>query len=107
MAVADGVVDYVRSEDTSGYGFYVRVNHDGRFKTWYAHLLSVSVVVGQFVRAGDLLGLADNTGNSTGSHLHLTLQDLEAGLDGYVVDKVVDPLPYLEMVSQGALPTAD
>jgi murein DD-endopeptidase MepM/ murein hydrolase activator NlpD len=100
VSVASGVVDGIRTVDPGkGYGLYVRVKHDERYLTWYGHLLSVGVTVGQSVAAGQYLGIADNSGQSTGSHLHLTLVDLVDGLDGYIVDSVIDPTPYLEKFS--------
>lgn len=100
VAVTSGIVDGIRAADPgTGYGVYVRVKHGERFFTWYTHLKSVSVFVGEVVAAGQVVGLADSTGNSTGDHLHLTLVDLIEGLDGYVVAKVVDPLPYLQKFS--------
>lgn len=97
VAVADGIVEWVRAVDPGkGYGIAARVKHSDRFKTTYGHLQSASVTVGQPVKAGDLIGPADSTGDSTGPHLHLTLYDFVNGLDGYIEPKVVDPLPYLE-----------
>jgi septal ring factor EnvC (AmiA/AmiB activator) len=58
-AVADGTVarcGYVR-----GYGQMVLVEH-GSYATLYAHANGLRVAVGQTVRAGDVLGLAGNTG---------------------------------------------
>lgn len=47
-----------------------------RFKTIYWHLQKADAVVktGQKVEAGDLIGYADNTGLSTGPHLHFGLK---------------------------------
>jgi uncharacterized protein YgiM (DUF1202 family) len=53
------------------------------------------VKAGQKVSAGHLIGLADNTGNSFGSHLHLTLKIDGAQTPGYPKE-IVDPLPYLQ-----------
>ena len=39
----------------------------------YAHLKSRSVSSGDTITKGDVIGLAGNTGNSTGSHLHIEL----------------------------------
>jgi len=58
---------------------------------WYAtymHLKDVEVEVGQIVRAGDLLGHVDNSGNSTGSHLHYQINSPAAG--------AVDPAPSMQ-----------
>ena len=85
VAVTAGVVtDVVRerlpaSQGGHNYGIHVRVEHersDGRWQTIYAHLDRAVVDVGQQVSAGQLLGLADNTGNSYGSHLHNGLKRL-------------------------------
>ena len=63
--------------------------------TIYWHLVDDDAVVKtkQVVKAGDLLGYADNTGQSTGTHLHfaLRLPDtlLNNGYGGFV-----DPQPY-------------
>lgn len=81
-----------------GYGNYVRIRHDWgdeTYFTWYGHMDSINAKVGDFVQPGQKLGIAGNTGNSTGTHVHLTLQLIGTGLDGYVVADVVDPEPYL------------
>jgi murein DD-endopeptidase MepM/ murein hydrolase activator NlpD len=105
VCVADGVVEWVRIDPGYGYGTAVRVRHSDRYLTWYGHFKNYVVQVGQVVTAGQLLGYADSTGDvyppptptnpGAGSHLHLTLVDEVAGLDGYIVSKVVDPLPWL------------
>lgn len=76
-AVADGVVAMV-DEDVS-YGRYVRVWHEAlRLHSFYAHLSEQRVLVGQRVRAGELVALSGNTGNSTGPHLHYELRIADA-----------------------------
>jgi uncharacterized protein YgiM (DUF1202 family) len=80
------------------YGIQVRIKHQSNgveFRTIYAHLQKTLVKVGQKVNAGDLIGLSDNTGNSFGSHLHLTLKIKGAKTKGYP-DEIVDPWPYME-----------
>jgi len=47
---------------------------DGIWKHRYWHLKDYSVEIGQTVGTGDLLGHCDNTGRSTGSHLHWALK---------------------------------
>jgi murein DD-endopeptidase MepM/ murein hydrolase activator NlpD len=95
-AAAGGTV--VRAECTSaycdrdgslglaGYGNLVEVDHGGGVTTRYAHLSAVTVVPGQRVATGALLGFQGSTGNSTGVHLHL-----EVRVDGVPVD----PVPWL------------
>jgi hypothetical protein len=92
-----GVVDKV-GFDAKGYGNYVRVVHQWgteRFVTWYGHLAEPRIHENAYVNAGDVLGVAGSTGNSTGIHVHLTLQHIGKGLKNYVVDDVVDPEPFL------------
>ena len=72
MAAADGVVEKVGFE-LGGYGNFVKLAHmDGatKYNTYYAHLQSTSVSNGQQVKAGTVVGLSNNTGASTGPHLH-------------------------------------
>jgi len=99
VACADGVVEQDQDRVGGGYGITVVLRHDwpdgNAYRTWYAHLTSNDVSVGQRVRAGERIGLSGTTGNSTGIHLHLNLQWIGRGLSGYVVPDVVDPAPYL------------
>lgn len=80
--------------DAKGYGNFVVIKHDDRYLSWYCHLKEIDTREGQHLSTGDFLGIMGTTGNSTGKHLHFTLQDLVQGLDNYVVAKVVDPQPY-------------
>jgi murein DD-endopeptidase MepM/ murein hydrolase activator NlpD len=54
----------------------VRLRHDGGFTSWYFHLQanSVRVNVGDRVRQGQVLALSDNTGRTSGAHLHFQVQ---------------------------------
>jgi murein DD-endopeptidase MepM/ murein hydrolase activator NlpD len=72
VAVADGVV--VFAEWGGGYGNLVIVEHDGGWRSYYAHLSEIVVEVGQGVRQGEILGGAGTTGYSTGPHLHFELR---------------------------------
>ena len=97
-AVADGVVERV-DDAASGrsYGNAVYIRHLTSYRTVYAQLFSVNVEVGDVVKAGQLIGLAGNTGNSFGAHLHFGLYmdgATEAGLTDYPFD-IIDPTPYL------------
>jgi len=103
VASADGVVDFVRTTDTKmGYGIYTIIKHKLPNDVWitgYAHLGSVSVSVGQTVKAGDVLGIAGTSGNSTGIHLHYNIQHIGHGLSGYVIPDAVNPAPLLGITS--------
>lgn len=52
------------------YGKVVVVRHNNGLETLYAHLSKFEVQKGDWVEAGDIVGLGGNTGRSTGSHLH-------------------------------------
>lgn len=107
-AVADGTVTEVRLDGNTNpmqfpYGNQVRIQHEEGYETIYAHLDQVVVVRGQVVRTGQLIALADNTGHSSGSHLHLTLKKrgaTQAGLTNYPHD-IIDPTPFLEPFQPG------
>ena len=46
------------------------IRHDNGLETFYAHLSKRNVEVGDWVNAGDVIGLGGSTGRSTGPHLH-------------------------------------
>ena len=100
LAAQRGTVDKVAFTSV-GYGHYVRIQHEwadgSTYVTWYCHMSTIDVSVGDFVQVGQKLGVAGTTGNSTGVHLHLTLQHIGHGLSGYIVDDVVDPTPYFTL----------
>lgn len=68
FAAHDGPVTGV-SRWGHSYGHHVRQGGEGGMSI-YAHLSSILARVGQFLRAGQILGLVGSTGNSTGNHLH-------------------------------------
>lgn len=80
VAARSGVV--IRTENnqsgrgTNPAGNFVRMLHDDGTMGVYLHLKQGSVQVreGQRIRAGELLALSGNTGNSTGPHLHFVVQ---------------------------------
>lgn len=91
-----GIVTKVRETDPGGYGKYVRIEsrvNETIYIIWYAHLSQVSVRTGEQVPTGKIIGFAGHSGNATGSHLHVTVQKLPGGLNGYIVPSVVDPGP--------------
>ncbi len=71
MAAADGVV--VANGKNSGWGNWLAIKHADNLVTLYAHMSGFAMPVGATVKAGDTIGYEGNTGNATGSHLHLSL----------------------------------
>jgi murein DD-endopeptidase MepM/ murein hydrolase activator NlpD len=63
-----------------GYGNLVIVEN-GAYRTYYAHLSSIPVAVGDTVTAGSTIGLSGNTGNSTGPHLHYEIRKNNVPID--------------------------
>jgi len=55
---------------TGGYGNYTCIQHTQALSTCYGHQSRIGVRPGDDVRAGQVIGLSGNTGNSTGPHLH-------------------------------------
>jgi len=75
FACASGMVIFAWVKD--GYGNCVRLEHlhnGKKWWTWYGHLSAIGVKVGRTVVAGETVGASGNTGNTTGAHLHLTVQ---------------------------------
>ncbi|MDD5100825.1 MAG: M23 family metallopeptidase [Syntrophales bacterium] len=70
-APADGIVAEVAYRHDLGQ--MVRIDHGHGISTLFGHLSRAIVRNGTTVRKGDRIGLVGNTGRSTGSHLHYTV----------------------------------
>ncbi len=73
LAAFDGIVR-IQQFDRGGYGTYVLIRHYNGLETIYGHLSRADVKVGQYVKAGEKIGLGGNTGRSTGPHLHFEVR---------------------------------
>ncbi|GHH41084.1 M23 family metallopeptidase [Streptomyces candidus] len=91
MAATDGEVSY---QYNSAYGNMMKVVSPSGTETWYCHLSTTKIRSGP-VKAGDVIGYAGDSGNSTGAHLHFEVRP--AG------GSAVDPLAWLR--SKGLDPT--
>lgn len=86
---ADSGMVRLEGNDNSGYGNVIEIDHGNGYSTMYAHLSVIGVEAGQGVCAGQWIGAAGSSGNSTGAHLHF-----EVILDGeYVNPWTVLPVP--------------
>jgi len=89
MASLSGVVIEIGNQGGAGYGIFIRLKHDGNEQTVYGHLYKTYVKVNQYVNKGQTIGLTDNTGFSTGAHLHLGYREkgwenkINNGYNGY------------------------
>lgn len=84
VAAQSGVV--ITATYLNSYGNSVMIDHGGGIATFYAHLNSIYVELGQEVTAGDVIGGVGNTGFSFGPHLHFEVR----------VDKQhTDPMEYI------------
>lgn len=84
IATANGVVQ--KTEDHRFWGKRVIIKHKNSFKTYYAHLGTVSVASGKRVRKGEKIGTIGETGLVTGPRVHYEIHH-----NG----KAVDPRDYL------------
>ncbi len=69
------------SSSMHGYGNVVVIRHENGLETFYGHLSKRNVEAGDWVNAGDVIGLGGSTGRSTGPHLHF-----ETRYNGYAFD---------------------
>ncbi len=69
------------SKYMGAFGNLVVIRHENGLETFYAHLSKRNVEAGDWVNAGDVIGLGGSTGRSTGPHLHF-----ETRYDGFAFD---------------------
>ena|SRR3990167_1560469 len=112
-AAHDGIVTFTGEDGSGGLGVVIRTEQQfdyqdkqSFYKTVYWHLKpnTFTVKAGQKVKTGDILARADNTGLSTGTHLHWGLKPVYKGEEDWNWWNVeqengykgsIDPAPYL------------
>jgi len=100
IAVMNGLVTWASSNKRSDgkpskYGNHVIIEHDNNLISWYCHLQEITILTGSKMLEGEEIGLLGSTGTSTAPHLHFNLQNTVRGLDGYIIENIIDPTPYL------------
>jgi len=70
MASGSGIIEM--AQWNGAYGKYIRIRHNSKYKTAYAHLNGYArgIKRGVKVRQGQIIGYVGSTGRSTGPHLH-------------------------------------
>jgi len=86
VAAMDGTV--IDAGPASGFGLWVRLQHDDGTITVYGHVNTITVEEGQTVKAGEQIATMGNRGFSTGTHLHFEVWNPSG--------KKINPLPWLE-----------
>jgi len=56
------------------YGRKIVIAHGGQIQTWYGHLSSIRVRIGQHIKVGQFIGRVGASGNVTGAHLHFEVR---------------------------------
>jgi len=85
-ATGHGIIEV--SHYNSGYGRTIVIDHVSGYKSRYAHLTRCFVKRGESVKRGDPIGIAGNTGNSRGYHLHYEVSRY---------GKLTDPKNYIRL----------
>lgn len=86
-AAASGIV--TESTYNAIGGNYVVLQHDNETESYYGHLQTRTVAVGDTVEQGEIIGLSGKTGKVTGAHLHFQLS---------YNDRTVDPQRYVDLL---------
>ena len=79
-AAAYGRVTFA-ARSKGGWGKLVIVAHASGTQTLYAHMSRIDVRVGQWLAAGQQLGLVGSSGHSSGPHLHFEVRVRGAAVD--------------------------
>lgn len=80
---------YYGNKDGGGFGNYVKIKHADGTYTIYAHLAqnSITVMSGNVVEQGQVIGKMGHSGSSTGLHLHFEMRDAN--------DNKIDPAQFV------------
>lgn len=113
-AAHSGIITFTGEDGSGGWGVVIRTTEQKTYengtksaflKSIYWHLIPNSFTVhpGDTVQVGQIIALADNTGLSTGTHLHFGIKPVAQGENDWEWSNVdqnngylgaIDPLPY-------------
>ncbi len=85
-SVMDGEI--IEAGSASGFGQWVRVQHEDGTITVYGHVDTITVNEGESVEAGEQIATMGNKGFSTGPHLHFEVWNASG--------KKINPKPWLD-----------
>jgi murein DD-endopeptidase MepM/ murein hydrolase activator NlpD len=98
-ATGDAVV--TRAGWQNGYGNIIELNHGFGYRTRYAHLSSIYVILGDSIKRGQTIGAVGNTGISTGPHLHYEVHYRGNHVDPInYFDQNIDTASYRDLMQQ-------
>jgi len=80
-AIARGIVEFAGTQ--SGFGNVVIIEHASGIRSLYGHTANNLVSTGDRVHQGQVIARVGRSGNATGFHLHLELQQAGASRDPY------------------------
>lgn len=97
----------VTSNDALNYGVYVVIatNHNGiTYRVTYAGLQNITVIAGQYVGLGVVIG--QSAGNNNGA-VKVVVQTPKGGMSGFKLPNVADPRPLIKLPQLRLRPTVN
>ena len=92
VSPANGTVQ--RNEYNNSYGYFVVITTDEGMSILMAHMKEKSALkVGAKIKAGDIVGTMGSTGNSTGPHLHIEVENTKTWAYN---TKLLNPNDYID-----------
>jgi murein DD-endopeptidase MepM/ murein hydrolase activator NlpD len=85
-ASAAGII--TKAQFDIGYGNMVEIDSGNKITTRYAHMKKITVIKGQKINQGEIIGTVGSTGISTGNHLHFEI---------IVGDKNINPAIFMQL----------
>ena len=84
QTAAPGTIAYI-GKNLKSFGTLVLVKHDGGYITAYAHLADISVMEGDVIGAGQVIGTVGQTGRVSSPQLHFEVRQSRKPINPYEV----------------------